>query len=94
MICCAEMQYYQTCDDIAFFYDNQRREYAIWCNHFESYYIIQHCPWCGKKLPKSLGDEFGSILVKEYNYDFSKPIVQEKLPIDFQTDAWWKKRKL
>ena len=54
---------------------------------------IEHCPWCGKTLPKSLRDEWFSILEKEYNLDDPYYKEQEKLiPEEFHTDEWWIKR--
>nr|WP_253307484.1 hypothetical protein [Rickettsia endosymbiont of Ceutorhynchus assimilis] len=55
---------------------------------------IQYCPWCGTKLPKELSDEWYDILEKEYN--ITDPIGEErsKVPAEFWTGEWWKKRGL
>lgn len=92
--CCKDMSCYVSQDDICFFYDPQRRAFAIWCNHFESYYVINNCPWCGAKLPKELGDEFADIVYGELGFDPLDINLEEKLPAEFKTDAWWKKRGL
>jgi len=56
---------------------------------------IDYCPWCSKKLPKSLRDEWFETLEKEYNLDDPDSKDQEKLvPAEFKTDEWWKKRGL
>jgi hypothetical protein len=78
---------------------------------FRSYYIelktsksatqdIYYCPWCGKKLPKILDDEYDQELSKATGiaidnitldtYSSSNP----NLPPEFRTDEWWKKRGL
>jgi len=77
---------------------------------FRSYYInlkgsgggqrIHYCPWCGKKLPKILDDEYDQELSKATGiaidnitldtYSSSNP----NLPLEFRTDEWWKKRGL
>jgi len=56
---------------------------------------IEHCPWCGRKLPKDLRDEWFEMLKKEYNLDDPRSKGQEPLiPEEFKTDEWWKKRGL
>jgi hypothetical protein len=56
---------------------------------------IDHCPWCGKKLPASLRDKWFEVLEKEYNLDDPNSKEQEKLvPQEFKTDEWWVKRGL
>lgn len=58
-------------------------------------FSIDYCPWCAKKLPKSLTDEWFDILEKEYNLDNLWSKEQAKLvPEEFKTDEWWKKRGL
>ena len=48
---------------------------------------ILYCPFCQKKLPKNLWEEYHEILEKEYDDE-------EDLPKEFTSDTWWKKRKL
>lgn len=61
--------------------------------------FIEHlfyCPWCGKKLPKKLNSKWDEILEKEYG--ITDPFFNEKdkakMPKEFWTDEWWKKRGL
>jgi hypothetical protein len=59
------------------------------------YYLIKYCPFCKKKLAKSLRNDFFKILKKEYKINF--PITHENekfLPQEFKTNQWWNKRKL
>jgi hypothetical protein len=56
---------------------------------------ITHCPWCATKLPEPLNDTLEEVLEKEYH--MTGPWTEEaiaKLPKEFLTDKWWKKRGL
>ena len=55
-----------------------------------------YCPWCGSKLPKRLGKEWGEVLEKEYGIDAGNVFAKEwkKLPKELKTDKWWKDRGL
>lgn len=54
---------------------------------------LDHCPWCAKKLPKNLTDEWFATLEKEYNLNDPDSKEQQRLvPKEFKTDEWWKKR--
>ena len=60
--------------------------------------LISFCPWCGKSLPKPLDDEFIKELSKatgisEDDIDF-ETYLDPKVPEEFRSDAWWKKRNL
>ncbi len=58
------------------------------------YTKIQFCPWCGTKLPKDLNTEWEEIVAKEFGiteYDYWN---EDKIPPEFKTDEWWKKRGL
>lgn len=62
-------------------------------------YQLKYCPWCGKKLPKDLEEEFEEVLAKEYNItakNWNAPEWDDEkdLPKEFLTDEWWKKRRL
>lgn len=56
---------------------------------------IQYCPRCGKKYPKELSDEWFDILEQEYGLDNPNALDQrDRVPKEFWTDEWWKKRGL
>jgi hypothetical protein len=60
--------------------------------------VIDYCPYCGKKLPKELNEEWVNVILKELGLDYMKSedtdqFIKE-LPEEFQTDEWWKKRGL
>ncbi len=50
----------------------------------QSYVEINHCPWCGAKLPESERDRYFGQL-KAHGID----PVADTLPIEFCSDAWW-----
>ena len=52
-----------------------------------------YCPWCGTELPKSLAEQWHVILETEYGIeDPDLPRNAHKVPAEFKTDEWWKKR--
>lgn len=58
-------------------------------------YTIEYCPWCSKKFPNSLRDEYFAILENEYSIDNDTRAREAGiLPVEFESDEWWKKRNL
>lgn len=58
-------------------------------------HAINCCPWCGVRLPKYLSEEREEILRNEYGIDKEWDDKQKvKIPAEFKTDEWWKKRGL
>jgi hypothetical protein len=55
---------------------------------------ISFCPRCGKKLPKELSNEWFDIIRNDYGLDPWMQDEYEKIPAEFLTDEWWKKRGL
>ena len=61
---------------------------------------ISFCPYCGKALPKELSeermktieDELGNSFCWQDNEEFSE--FEMRLPEEFKTDEWWRKRGL
>ena len=77
-------------------YDSSTRLYTLKLIDIShgTHQIIKYCPWCGKKLPKELDEEWSNILEREYGIKepgWKKP---NELPKEFWTDEWWKKRGL
>lgn len=52
--------------------------------------IIKYCPYCGEKLPEQLRDKWFGELEKLGILD---PF-NNKVPAEFHSDRWWKKRNL
>lgn len=60
--------------------------------HAGVYQNIYYCPWCGKKLPPSLSDQWYEEITK---LGIKEPDdTPELIPEEFKTEEWWKKRKL
>jgi len=86
--------------DHSIIYNQRWRSFTIYYNEEaeqrdrEMLTDILWCPWCGTKLRKELSDQWYDILEKEYG--ICDPIVDDrkKVPAEFWTDEWWKKRGL
>ena len=90
--CCSEMRKFLAEDKVAISYSPDFREYAIDLRTSSGKQLIKYCPWCGRMLPDPLRDTwFGELESMFTDFDgFSDP----RIPDEFRTDAWWKKRKL
>ena len=61
---------------------------------------IIYCPWCGTKLPKELGEEWCNALEEEHGLtiddfrDQKGRWDESKIPAEFRTEEWWRKRGL
>ncbi len=84
-------------------YDLSTRSYHFLLYENNKYcgtrYTLKYCPWCGKKLPDSLDEQWEEILENEYgitskNWDAAEWNDETDLPEEFKTDEWWKKRGL
>jgi len=86
--------------ELCFGYDPVFREYFIdvRVEYGGAVHLIKHCPWCGKKFPKGLLNEFVEELKKELNIkddvDLGELKQRADIPQEFKSDEWWKKRKL
>ena len=94
--CCKDMDFHLKAEEIYLDYYPYDRTYFIpYKRKFGGgIQTIQYCPWCGKKLPKSLRDELFETLEKECDLDINFLEFKKKAPKEFQTDEWWKKRGL
>lgn len=94
--CCGQMTRYIADVRIPVKYSPICREYEL--PLFDSDNVVQgifYCPWCGKKLPQDLRDEWFDILRNEYNIEPEYDVLKDKnIPEEFKSDAWWKKRGL
>jgi hypothetical protein len=57
---------------------------------------ITYCQFCGTKMAKELCDEWLDVLEKEYGLTDVSPgdYHDPRIPPEFWTDEWWKKRGL
>ena len=94
--CCRELENHLFCvEDTAessdenriLYFSSRFREYGIPIhNHGISSYIeIAHCPWCGKRFPGSLREQWFDTLEK-LGYD--APLEQE-IPLRFRNEEWY-----
>jgi hypothetical protein len=84
----------RTGDEIINYYPRAREYLTI---HSEEVATeLKYCPYCGKKMPKELSDEWYDVLEAEYGLiDISSgDHDDERIPKEFWTDEWWKKRGL
>ncbi len=88
--CCKELEQHLREKEVGIVYDRTSRWYGIKIlDGGSSSQTIHYCPWCGTKLPKDLSDELGKIVFEELELDgFDDP----RLPEEFKSDEWWKKR--
>lgn len=95
MDCCQFMKSFLNDKKIPLKYYPIIREYAMPLKGSSAIQCIFYCPWCGKKLPKDLRDEFFDILENEHNVEPELDIQNDPhIPEEFKSDEWWKKRGL
>ena len=95
--CCLEMDSMLDNDDGLYNvnYSPKVREYYLKSLKGPYARTIEFCPWCGSELPKNLDNEWYNILEEEYGLNNPNSLEQEaKIPAEFLTDEWWKKRGL
>lgn len=92
--CCELMDGFLKDPRIGIGYDFTCREYLI--DLFSSgAQLIHYCPFCGGKLPGSLCNLYIKILQNEFGVnDVCDEEEMKKVPSEFRTDEWWKKRGL
>ena len=92
--CCELKDKFLNDPRIGISYSQILREYYIDIIESPLKYCFSFCPFCGIKLPSELRDEYLRIL-EEYGID--DPLDEsreERIPEEFKSDKWWKKRKL
>lgn len=85
-------------DDPVVKYDEAYRCYAYYMRNGNFDHLF-YCPWCGKKLPRTLSP--WDTIKKEYGEDYVrypsdpkyKPLPPELMK-EFETDERWKKRNI
>ncbi len=76
------------------FYNPKFREYYLQATSGLGSRKIDFCPYCGTKLPQDLSDLWFDILEQEFKIDPWLPKDRKKIPAEFLTNEWWKKRGL
>jgi hypothetical protein len=94
LYCCGALDYQVESPFCPVKYNIQWREYSIQDLKSTSVSLMIFCPNCGTRLPVSLRDEWFDILEKEYGLERPATGDKKKVPQEFWTDDWWKKRGL
>ncbi|HLC07436.1 MAG TPA: hypothetical protein VJJ26_04585 [Candidatus Babeliales bacterium] len=92
--CCLTMDRGLVSDVGVLLYSAKYREYGVKIPKSTGYIIMDYCMFCGKKLPISLCREWFDILENEYGLESPMEEDKKKVPKEFLTDEWWKKRDL
>lgn len=65
-------------------------EYGLDCvEDGYSYVLIEYCPWCGKKLPKSKREKWFEELEM---LGIEDPLCEEGIPEKYKSGEWWKEK--
>jgi hypothetical protein len=75
-------------------YSKKFREYGVNMAKSTGCMLMDHCIFCGKKLPNELSDEWIAVLRKEYGLSDPWEKNAQLIPQEFLTDEWWRKRGL
>ena len=77
--------------EVGITYLEQFREYGI--DYREGFgggiQTIGYCPWCGKRLPKALRDEWFALLDEA-----GLEPEDARVPDEMRSEAWWRDRGL
>jgi len=99
--CCGDMERFVYCIDYidrtentdenkVVCYSPRFREYGIPVAYgkgesVSSYILIEHCPWCGRRLPASKREQWFEELEKQ---GYESPL-SEEIPERYLTSAWY-----
>jgi hypothetical protein len=87
--CCDQMDSSLREGEVAVHYIPKFREYGIAIlDGGSSLMKISFCPWCGKRLPEGLRNDWFERLEHLGQDPWS-----EDLPAEFRSDAWWKAKE-
>ncbi|KWX02955.1 hypothetical protein LI90_4004 [Carbonactinospora thermoautotrophica] len=90
--CCELMLQNLRADDLPVVYDATIREWGIrYLDGGSSIQRLEYCPWCGKKLPGDLWDEWRT-RVEQLGLDPWDDA--DRIPEAFRSDRWWKEAGL
>src|ERR1700761_6396642 len=92
--CCGALNYQIEDKYCPIKYNERWREYSVRDFSSTSLSLMMFCPNCGTKLPFSVRDEWFDILEQEYGLEDPMKDDKKKIPKEFLTDEWWKKREL
>ncbi len=90
--CCLAMDIHLSKKGTILRYDQQYREYTI--GFPNGGVLIAYCMFCCNDSPLSTRDKWLDILENEYGLEWPNSLDEKKVPQEFWTDEWWKKRGL
>lgn len=92
--CCLTMDAELAREDALLYYSLRFREYGVKIPNSTGGMLMDYCMCCGKKLPQSVRKKWYAILEEEYGLESPDEEDEPKVPQEFWTDEWWKKRGL
>ena len=92
--CCLTMDAELARGETVLYYSPKYREYGVKLPKSTGCMLMDYCMFCGKKLPESLRVPWFDILEQEYGLERPVSGDRKKVPQEFLTDEWWKKRGL
>ena len=97
MYCCQE--WIDGCvneDAVPISYHADIRQYYLICDSRVSWVQkINHCLYCNHKFPEDLYAQYSELLEKEHGLDeVTAWRYPERVPEEFKSEEWWKKRGL
>jgi len=94
LYCCLDLCYELLDEASALEYYARFREYGIKIPKTTGYMMMDYCMFCGNKFPIDVRDEWYDILEHEYGLESPDEEDRKRVPKEFLTDEWWKKRGL
>ncbi len=93
--CCETFKEFLNDCKVGLAYEKQDRRFSILIARNMGSQAISHCPWCGEELPSLLENKREEVLLEEFGIDdICDKEQKQKIPAEFLTDEWWKKRVL
>jgi hypothetical protein len=92
--CCLTMDAELESQETVLKYNPWYREYGVKIPKSIRVMLMDYCMFCGKKLPSSVRRQWFDILKEEYELESPMEEDKKKIPREFWTDEWWKKRGL
>lgn len=90
--CCDKMAFFIVEGKVPIHYVPKFREYAIELYKPKTFQDLYYCPWCGRKLPKSLRDRWFDYL--ENSIDNFAGTEDRRIPEEFLGETWWVSRNI
>ena len=92
--CCNKMNAYATEKNSLLDYDSYIRSFMFFVDSPNgTHEHMNYCPWCGTQLPEELTEKWINLLNKKFGIE--EPFREwDRIPPEFKTDAWWKRRGL